>query len=118
MFKSMLCLVGHNRLELVEPFIQQWLPIDTRWIDHGVQPYIFPHAPDGVFGSEFPKRFWHRYCTFTGSSLPQRYGPCSIPTLPTPLQQMDLFEFIQRRRCDCGSKQQPTVKSLSLDVAS
>ncbi len=89
--RPMLRLVGRNRLELVESFIDQWIPIVARWVDNGLQPYVFTHAPDDAFAPRFAKRFWRRYYEYAGASLPARYGADSLPTLPKPPEQLNLF---------------------------
>jgi uncharacterized protein YecE (DUF72 family) len=89
--RPMLRLVGRNKLELVERFVQQWLPIVASWIDQGLTPYVFTHAPDDTFAPDFARLFWNRYCEYVAENLPAHFGPSSIPTLPKPPTQLEFF---------------------------
>lgn len=75
--RPMLRIVGRNRVELTQKFIDQWVPIVKGWVDSGLEPYIFTHAPDDRFAPEFARRFWTSYCHVAGtepSRLPEEFA--------------------------------------------
>ena len=88
----MLRLVGRNRLELTESFIDQWVPIVTHWIHNDLEPYVFTHAPDDRFAPEFARRFWLKLCeelqskTLDSKSL-KPWSADDLPKLPAPPEQ-------------------------------
>ena len=86
--RPMLRLVGRNRIELVDRFINQWVPIVESWVQNGLEPFVFLHAPDDTFAPALAKRFWTRYCDQTDAPADQR---SAIPELPKPPRQMGLF---------------------------
>lgn len=55
--RPMLRLVGRNRIELVDPWIEEWVPKVATWIRDGLEPYIFLHAPDDAFAPQLAVRF-------------------------------------------------------------
>ena len=87
----MLRLVGRNRIELAEHYVQQWLPIIAQWINEGLEPYVFTHAPDDRFAPQFAKLFWQRYCQYLGDDLAAEFSIDSIASLPKPPKQMEFF---------------------------
>ncbi len=66
-------LVGRDRVELVQPWIDEWAPIVSGWIQAGLNPYVFTHAPNDAFAPELAEAF-HRAVS---RSLP------IVPPLPT-----------------------------------
>ncbi|WP_161604216.1 DUF72 domain-containing protein [Roseiconus nitratireducens] len=88
----MLRLVGRNRLELVERFVQQWVPIATGWVEKGLRPTIFTHTPDDVFAPEMARLFWNRCCESAEVAGAQNWSPDALPTLSPPARQLDLFD--------------------------
>ena len=83
----MLRIVGRNRVDLVEPFIQEWTPIIAGWIQDGLEPIIFTHAPDDRYAPQFARRFYQALVF----ELPKGLVPESLPTIPKQPQQLDLF---------------------------
>lgn len=53
----MLRLVGRNRIEMVDSFLDQWAPIVAKWICDGLAPYVFTHAPNDAFAPALARRF-------------------------------------------------------------
>lgn len=94
--RPMLRLVGRNRIELTERFIQQWIPIVGRWIDQGLEPYIFTHAPDDQFAPAFAELFWARYCDYRNQNAAVHessagYDLDSLQRPPRPPEQLEFF---------------------------
>lgn len=56
--RPMLRIVGRNRIGMVQDFVHEWAPIVVEWIQQGLQPYVFTHAPDDQFAPEFARVFW------------------------------------------------------------
>lgn len=82
----MVRLVGRNRVELVEPMLQEWVEVTAKWIEEGLKPYFFTHAPDDAFAPEFARLFWQK--------LKNRLPNCdaTLPALEKPPQQLGLFD--------------------------
>lgn len=55
--RPMLRFVGRDQVDLADPWIAQWAPIVAGWIDQGLTPYVFTHAPNDAFGPSFARRF-------------------------------------------------------------
>lgn len=71
-------LIGRNRLELTERFIADWVHIVRGWIEQGLQPFIFTHAPNDEFAPAFARKFWERYCGVASAdvhAMPPEYSP-------------------------------------------
>jgi len=81
----MLRLVGRNRVELTDRFLNQWVPIIARWIQQGLNPYVFTHAPDDRFAVAFARRFAERL------KIEMPKTDCSIPRPPAPVRQLSLL---------------------------
>ena len=83
--RPMLRLVGRNRVELTDRFLNQWVPIIAGWIQQGLEPYVFTHAPDDRFAVAFARRFAERLKI----EIPE--ADCSIPWPPAPVRQLSLL---------------------------
>ena len=81
----MLRLVGRNRVELTDQFLNQWVPIIAGWFKQGLEPYVFTHAPDDKFAVAFARRLAEQLKT----QLPDT--DCSIPWPPAPVRQLSLL---------------------------
>ena len=81
----MLRLVGRNRVELTDRFLNQWVPIIARWIQQGLNPYVFTHAPDDRFAVAFARRLAERL------KIEMPKTDCSIPRPPAPVRQLSLL---------------------------
>lgn len=81
----MLRLVGRNRLELTDRFIKQWVPIIAGWVQSGLEPYVFTHAPDDRFAVAFARRL--------AESLRVQFPETDfrIPYPPAPVRQLSLL---------------------------
>jgi uncharacterized protein YecE (DUF72 family) len=55
--RPMLRLVGRNDVSLVDPWIEQWIPKVATWINDGLEPYVFLHAPNDAFAPQLAMRF-------------------------------------------------------------
>ena len=62
-------LVGRNRLDDIQPWIDEWAPVIANWLHQHLQPFIFTHAPDDRFAPEFARRL-HQKITQHNPSLP------------------------------------------------
>lgn len=89
--RPMLRLVGRNRIEKVESYVQQWLPIVVSWVRQGFEPYLFTHAPDDQFAPKFARLFWQRFCEVADETLSTKYRMDAIPEPPTPPKQLEFF---------------------------
>lgn len=49
--------VGRNKLETVQTWIDEWADVVSGWINEGLTPFIFMHAPDDKYGPEFAELF-------------------------------------------------------------
>lgn len=84
--RPMLRIVGRNRIELVQDFVCEWAPVVFDWIQQGLRPYIFTHAPDDQFAPGFARMFWDSVVALLP---PPRL---SLPRPPKPPEQLG-FQF-------------------------
>lgn len=93
--RPMLRLVGRNRIQLTERFVQQWIPIVANWVDQGMEPYVFTHAPDDQFAPAFGKMFWEHYCQYrnTSGSVSEQQASYSVESLRAPQKTPEQLEF-------------------------
>ncbi|MCC9657391.1 DUF72 domain-containing protein [Rhodopirellula halodulae] len=54
--RPMVRIVGRNRVEMADSFLDQWVPIVMRWLEAGLRPIIFTHTPDDRLAPEFAAR--------------------------------------------------------------
>ncbi|MEE2639850.1 MAG: DUF72 domain-containing protein [Planctomycetota bacterium] len=50
-------LVGINRIEKLDPWIEEWTNELAGWIRQGKTPYLFTHTPNDAFAPEFARKF-------------------------------------------------------------
>ena len=81
----MLRIVGRNNVELTDRFLNQWAPIIAGWVQQGLSPYVFAHAPNDKFAVRFARRLAERL----QSELPD--SDCSVPWPPAPVRQLSLL---------------------------
>jgi uncharacterized protein YecE (DUF72 family) len=81
----MLRIVGRNQIDLADRFLDQWAPIIAGWVQQGLKPYVFAHAPDDKFTVSFARRLAERL----QPEIPS--ADCSIPWPPTPVRQLSLL---------------------------
>ncbi len=79
-------LVGRNTLPMADRFVDQWVPIVGRWINDGLQPFIFAHAPDDALAPTFARRFADR---FAQGNPDHRFN---VPWPPKPASQLSLLD--------------------------
>lgn len=85
--RPMLRVVGRNRGSLAERYFDQWSKIVARWIESGLEPYVFIHSPDDALAPSLARRFVNR--------LNQRLTashPIKIPSPPRPPSQLSLLD--------------------------
>lgn len=80
-------LIGRNRIEMVDAYIDEWSSTICQWLQSGYRPYIFTHAPDDRFAPELARRLWDRL----RSTLDLTPTPASLPRLPAKPRQLELF---------------------------
>ena len=81
----LLRLIGRNRVELVDPYIAEWVPTIAEWLAAGKIPFIFTHTPDDKFAPLMARRMWDHL----RSALPGNYAP--LPTPPRKPRQLELL---------------------------
>ncbi|MEM6978724.1 MAG: DUF72 domain-containing protein [Planctomycetota bacterium] len=84
--RPMLRLVGRNRIEKVQPALEAWCPILAKWIDEGLRPIVFTHAPDDAKAPLLAQRLLQTL----HPHLPQI--DLSLQRPPAPSSQLSLFE--------------------------
>ena len=55
--RPMLRFVGRDQIDLADPWIAEWAPIVASWLDQGLTPYVFMHAPNDAFAPILARRF-------------------------------------------------------------
>ena len=51
----MLRLVGRDDVSLVQPWIDEWVPIIAGWISRGLHPFVFTHTPNDQFAPDLAR---------------------------------------------------------------
>ena len=83
--RPMIRLIGRNRIELVESVVKQWVPIVAGWIQQGLRPYVFTHAPDDQFAPKFARMFWEQLARNLAVDADL------LPSLPRKPRQLELL---------------------------
>ncbi|MEM9365943.1 MAG: DUF72 domain-containing protein [Planctomycetota bacterium] len=55
--RPMIRVVGRNRIELAKRFLDGWAPLVHAWLQQGLSPIVFLHAPDDRFAPELAREF-------------------------------------------------------------
>jgi uncharacterized protein YecE (DUF72 family) len=76
--RPMLRLVGRNDVTLADPWIKDWVPRVAKWIEDGLEPYIFLHAPDDAFAPELAFRFHNMLAPLISGLSPLDSWPHSV----------------------------------------
>lgn len=81
--------IGRNQLDEVKPWIDYWAGVIAGWINDGLEPFVFTHAPDDAYAPEFARRM-HQAIGSHCENLP------ALPVWPgekqaEPPQQLMLF---------------------------
>lgn len=50
-------VIGRDDVNLVTPWIEEWAGKTAQWIQNGLRPLMFTHAPDDTFAPEFARAF-------------------------------------------------------------
>lgn len=82
----MLRIVGRNQVALADRFLDQWAKIIARWVDDGLQPFVFTHTPNDALAPVLAKRLAQRL---------QREMPhqdLTVPLPPRPASQLSLLD--------------------------
>ena len=89
--RPMLRLIGRNECGEVTDYWKQWAAQIAQWLDDGLQPWVFTHAPDDQYAPTLAK-FLH------GMVQEKRDGLPGLPELlaktspeTAPMRQLDLF---------------------------
>lgn len=81
--------IGRDDVTLVDPWIEEWSQTVAGWLNAGLKPLVFTHAPDDTFAPEFARRF-HRALATSLSALPP-LPEFPGETEPSPDEQLSLF---------------------------
>ena len=80
----MLRIVGRNRIEMADPWFEEWADQIVDWIATGLEPYVFTHAPDDQYAPSLARMFFEK--------IRKRIPDVGlIPTPPKPDRQPFLF---------------------------
>jgi uncharacterized protein YecE (DUF72 family) len=85
----LLRFVGRNDLRRAIPWIQEWVPVVARWIEHGVQPFVFTHTPDEFYAPSLARLFHEQLMAHRPELLPRPAWP-GEQQAPTA-RQLELF---------------------------
>lgn len=79
-------IVGRNRVELTDRFLDQWAPIVAIWISKGLRPYVFTHTPDDALAPQLASRLLDRLRPLLGDH------DLSLPRPPPNPRQLSLLD--------------------------
>lgn len=82
-------LIGLNDVHEVESYWVEWADQVVRWIQEGLQPWIFTHAPDDRYAPRLARRF-HELVREKLPQVPELPRP--FPPAPSQPQQLSLFD--------------------------
>jgi uncharacterized protein YecE (DUF72 family) len=83
-------LIGSDDVAAAEPWLAEWKDIVARWIQDGLQPYFFTHAPDDRYAPLIARRF-NELLRQQLPNLPPRPA-CATAEETKPRRQALLFE--------------------------
>jgi uncharacterized protein YecE (DUF72 family) len=83
-------IVGRNRIEDTQPWIDEWAPIIADWLRRGLSPFVFTHAPDDKYAPAFARRM-HDAISANLPTLPPLPPWLGETEQATKLKQLDLF---------------------------
>ncbi len=49
--------IGRNNVDEVTPWLRDWAPVVAKWMEEGLTPYFFAHAPDDTFAPALARSF-------------------------------------------------------------
>jgi uncharacterized protein YecE (DUF72 family) len=81
--RPVLRLINRDDVPTAKPWMEQWAVIVAGWIEQGLTPYIFTHAPDNRFAPRAAEQF-HACLT---AHLPSLAPLPEWPTRQVPMQQ-------------------------------
>lgn len=79
-------IVGRNRVEMTDKYLDQWAPIVAGWISQGLQPYVFTHTPDDALAPQLAGRFIDRLRPLLDDSH------LILPKPPASARQLSLLD--------------------------
>lgn len=82
-------IVGRNRLEECQLWLDEWAETTAGWIQAGLTPFIFTHSPDDAFAPDLARHF-HKSVMSKLSTVPARPEFPGETELP-PIKQKTLF---------------------------
>jgi uncharacterized protein YecE (DUF72 family) len=53
----MIRLIGRNDLQRVTPWVVEWSRVVAKWLNSGLEPFVFAHTPDEKFAPHFARKF-------------------------------------------------------------
>ena len=81
--------IGRDDIDQAQPWIDEWAEVVAGWLDRGIEPEFFCHAPNDQFAPAFCRRFVDAVRQLRPSVPP--IGPFPGEEEPAPVEQLDLF---------------------------
>ena len=81
--------VGRNQIEQSRAELVEWAPVVASWLEQGLKPYFFTHAPCDAFAPAMARMF-HEALQLAAPGIPPLPPPRNHRESP-PLHQMELF---------------------------
>jgi len=53
----MIRLIGRDDVDIVQPWVESWTDQVILWMENGLTPYVFTHAPDDQFAPQIARKF-------------------------------------------------------------
>ena len=75
----MLRLVGRDDVSLVQPWIDEWVPLVADWIAQGLHPFVFTHTPNDQFAPDLARDFHNALAKVVDSLDPIKQWPFAQP---------------------------------------
>lgn len=77
--QPMLRLIGRNRLEEIEPWLDPWCDAIAGWIQQGMRPVVFAHTPNDGLAPQFAMMLHNRLCEHLPDLHPVQEWPHQPP---------------------------------------
>lgn len=79
--------MGRDKLELAQPWIDDWAPVVADWLRSGRSLVVFAQTPNDFFAFEFAQRFHRRLSELVPMLPPLPRPPAELQTQKQPKQR-------------------------------
>lgn len=89
--RPMLRFVGRNDVQSAAPWVAEWAPVVARWIDQGLDPYVFTHTPHDQHAPDLARMFHDALSGLLPDLPPLPVWPGALAAAVSRPRQRELF---------------------------